>query len=219
FVLLVIYPLHRKLIMYNTSRSGGEGGGVNVKKWLADNKLSEAEKVFLEREIQIEELIDFQPDELADFAKDLGMYQEKVLSFTRSKKNFKITIFFFFFCKKKKKSRLGYFATSSFRKSDPRLEKVERASVWRISRTERNNGSIDHRLFNNDRRDVNIWNINVWNVNELRWRAIECDVKQWERSRDGVAAGTQGDESAAPSVGQDQLFVAAAEPIAECAEG
>jgi len=60
--------------MYNTTRGGGgEGGGVDVKKWLADNKLTEVEKVFLERDIQIEELADFEAAELADFAKDLGL--------------------------------------------------------------------------------------------------------------------------------------------------
>ncbi|ETO34123.1 putative serine-rich protein, partial [Reticulomyxa filosa] len=80
------FPFKRR--MYNTSRGGGEGGegssGVNVKKWLADNKLSEVEKVFLEREIQIEELADFQAEELADFAKDLG--KKKSVFFATSKK-------------------------------------------------------------------------------------------------------------------------------------
>jgi len=40
---------------------------------LTDNKLNDVEKAFLEREIQIEELAEFEEGELADFAKDLGL--------------------------------------------------------------------------------------------------------------------------------------------------
>ncbi len=53
----------------------GEGGGkvVDVDKFLAENKLERAKKAFLEREIAIEELVEFDEDELMDFAKDLGL--------------------------------------------------------------------------------------------------------------------------------------------------
>ncbi len=56
---------------------GGEGPAVpktvDVKKFLSENKLQRAEKIFTERDVQIEELIDFNKDELNEFAKDIGL--------------------------------------------------------------------------------------------------------------------------------------------------
>jgi len=46
---------------------------VDVKSWLAVNKLGYVEKVFVERNIAVEELVDFDTEELKDFAKDLKL--------------------------------------------------------------------------------------------------------------------------------------------------
>ncbi|ETO30436.1 hypothetical protein RFI_06685 [Reticulomyxa filosa] len=46
---------------------------VDVRSWLAVNKLSYVEKTFVERNIAIEELMDFDTEELKDFAKDLKL--------------------------------------------------------------------------------------------------------------------------------------------------
>ena len=46
----------------------GDGGKVNVKQWLQDNKLSSCLAIFTERDIEVEELTDFSDDELHAFA-------------------------------------------------------------------------------------------------------------------------------------------------------
>jgi len=46
---------------------------IDVKQWLKDNKLSEAEQYFIESEITIEELIQFTETELSEFGKDIGL--------------------------------------------------------------------------------------------------------------------------------------------------
>jgi len=57
-----------------TATAESEGSGsVDVKQWLKENKLTEVEKIFLEREVSIEELTDFNENDLLEFGKDIGL--------------------------------------------------------------------------------------------------------------------------------------------------
>ena len=49
-----------------TSGGGSTEGSesFNIKEWLRDNKLSNLEQIFIQRNIEIEELLEFEKDEL-----------------------------------------------------------------------------------------------------------------------------------------------------------
>ena len=54
----------------------GEGqspGGIDTEQWLSANKLSDVVDMFVERDISIEELADFEQGDLASFADDLKL--------------------------------------------------------------------------------------------------------------------------------------------------
>ncbi len=46
---------------------------INIEEWLAKHKLSKALRVFEERDVSLEELMDFNEPDLAEFGKDLGL--------------------------------------------------------------------------------------------------------------------------------------------------
>eukprot|EP01084_Bolivina_argentea_P078869 143119_1 len=47
------------------------GEGINVAEWLKQNKLIHLQDIFLSKNITIEELVDFQDNELDEFAKNI----------------------------------------------------------------------------------------------------------------------------------------------------
>ncbi|ETO28055.1 hypothetical protein RFI_09075 [Reticulomyxa filosa] len=62
--------------MTTTSEGVGEGAGrhrIDRKKWLSENKLNDVERIFEERDVAIEELTEFNEEELNEFAKDIGL--------------------------------------------------------------------------------------------------------------------------------------------------
>ncbi len=46
---------------------------INIEEWLAKHKLSKALPIFEERDVSLEELMDFNEPDLAEFGKDLGL--------------------------------------------------------------------------------------------------------------------------------------------------
>jgi len=62
----------------NTTAGENIGEGVvseriDRKKWLLENKLNDVEHIFEERDVAIEELTEFDQEELNEFAKDIGL--------------------------------------------------------------------------------------------------------------------------------------------------
>ena len=76
------------------------GENISTSKWLKENKLEDKEHIFIERDITIEELCDFESQELADFAKDIGLDTLARKRFVRGievtfQTNLKLLIIFF----------------------------------------------------------------------------------------------------------------------------
>ena len=46
---------------------------LDVKKWLEENKLMKSYEMFKKRDVQIEELCEFEDDELTELCKDIGL--------------------------------------------------------------------------------------------------------------------------------------------------
>ena len=47
--------------------------GFNLQKWCEENRLSKAYKIFKERDVDIQELVDLDDDELKELVKQLGL--------------------------------------------------------------------------------------------------------------------------------------------------
>jgi len=56
-----------------TSKPSEEGDAINVKEFLTSNKLADVLDIFVKREITIEELIEFDKDDLNEFGQSIGL--------------------------------------------------------------------------------------------------------------------------------------------------